>query len=495
MLALIEKANQYAQNTAIQSDGKNYSYRQLLDESADFAAVLLGNETDLKEKRVAFMVDSSFDYVKVQWAIWRAGGVAVPLCISYPLASLQYVIEDTKADILVVTPQYQSVLEDYARDKSLVFIILNSEQPFERLKLSKSLPIVTPERRAMILYTSGTTNLPKGVVTTHQNLEAQISTLVDAWAYSENDKTICILPLHHVHGIINVMSCTLWAGGKVVFLPFTTEGVFTNFLQGETNVFMAVPTIYFKLIAHWESLPTVEQQALTEAMKKFRLMVSGSAALPISVMEKWERISGHRLLERYGMTELGMAISNPLHGERRAGHIGQALSAVMVRLVDDGNNEISGDEAGEIQVKGDNVFLEYWRKPDATAATFTEDGWFKTGDVAVLDDGYYRILGRSSIDIIKSGGYKISALEIEEVLRTHPSVNDCSVVGIADEEWGELVAAVLVLKTETIDIQELNAWIREKMPAYKTPRRYHITTELPRNAMGKVTKNDLKKCF
>jgi malonyl-CoA/methylmalonyl-CoA synthetase len=357
------------------------------------------------------------------------------------------------------------------------------------------LPTIKSDRRAMILYTSGTTNLPKGVVTTHRNLEAQIKSLIGAWAYSEKDRTICILPLHHVHGIMNVISCTLWAGGCVEFLPFTTEGVFANFLKGETNVFMAVPTIYFKLIAHWESLETDKQKALSAAMKRFRLMVSGSAALPVSVMEKWENISGHRLLERYGMTEIGMGISNPYIGERRAGHIGQPLKGVKVRLVDDNGKTIKTDEAGEIQIKGATVFKEYWNKPQATQETFTKNGWFKTGDVAVVDNGYYRILGRNSIDIIKSGGYKISALEIEEILRTHPSISDCAVVGIADEEWGELVTAALVLNTETIDLTALNLWIREKMPAYKTPRKYQIALELPRNAMGKVVKNDLKQYF
>jgi malonyl-CoA/methylmalonyl-CoA synthetase len=194
-----------------------------------------------------------------------------------------------------------------------------------------------------------------------------------------------------------------------------------------------------------------------------------------------------------------MGISNPYIGERRAGHIGQPLKGVKVRLVDDTGKaiktSIGTEEAGEIQIKGATVFKEYWNKPQATQETFTEDGWFKTGDVAVVDNGYYRILGRNSVDIIKSGGYKISALEIEEILRTHPSISDCAVVGIADEEWGELVAAVLVLNTETIDLPTLNLWMREKMPAYKTPRKYHIIQELPRNAMGKVVKNDLKKYF
>lgn len=223
-------------------------------------------------------------------------------------------------------------------------------------------------------------------------------------------------------------------------------------------------------------------------------MVSGSAALPVSVMEKWHVISGHWLLERYGMTEIGMAISNPFHGERKPGHVGLALPGVQVRLMGD-EEEIQEELLpGEIQIKGPNVFQAYWNKAQATAETFTEDGWFKTGDVAHLDQGYFKILGRSSVDIIKSGGYKLSALEIEEVIRQHPEVADCGVVGLADEEWGEIVAVVLVLKS-ALDVQGLNTWLRERLPGYKVPRKYLVKEDLPRNAMGKVTKNDLKGMF
>ncbi|MCC6279819.1 MAG: acyl-CoA synthetase [Saprospiraceae bacterium] len=491
MVALVQHAAQHPQNTAILAAGRSYTYAELLDASAAFASVLLQGETDLQEKRVAFLVDPGFDYVKVLWAIWRAGGIAVPLCLSHPLPSLQYVMEDTAADIIVAGRSYQAKAEALALPKSLRLVAAEEHISADQV----TLPDITTARRAMILYTSGTTNLPKGVVTTFSNLEAQITALVQAWEYGEKDHTICILPLHHVHGILNVISCTLWAGGCVEFLAFSAEGVFDVFLKGKINVFMAVPTIYFKLIAHWETLPPQAQEDISAVMKKLRLMVSGSAALPVSVMEKWEGISGHRLLERYGMTEIGMAISNPYHGERRAGHIGQALPGVSIRLTDDFGKEIDGDQPGEIQVKGGNVFQAYWNKPEATQASFTDDGWFRTGDVAVLEAGYYRILGRNSVDIIKSGGYKISALEIEEVLRTHPLVADCSVVGIPDEEWGELVAAVLVVKSDELDINALNSWLRENLPAYKTPRLYHMLPELPRNAMGKVTKNDLKKYF
>jgi malonyl-CoA/methylmalonyl-CoA synthetase len=496
MLNIISNPYPNPEKIAIISNSKSSSYQNLQNESRNFASLLLDDLSDLQEKPVAFMVAPEFDYVKTQWAIWLAGGIAVPLCTTHPLASLQYVIEDTEAQIIVVSPDFEDILKDLALEKKIRFIVLGEKEDFKKVNL----PNIEPTRRAMILYTSGTTNLPKGVVTTHQNIEAQVNSLLSAWEYAENDHILCILPLHHVHGIINVISCTLSVGGTVEFLPnFTAEGVFNWFKKISEHqlkgVFMAVPTIYFKLIAYFETLSETQQQELQEAMKSFRLMVSGSAALPVSVMEKWENISKHRLLERYGMTEIGMAISNPYQGERRAGHIGQALPNVEVRLVDEQNLEVVVGEAGEIQIKGANVFQEYWKKPQATMYTFTKDGWFKTGDVAVLNDGYYKILGRSSIDIIKSGGYKISALEIEEILRTHPEISDCSVLGIENEEWGELVVAVLIVNNTTIDLKELNVWMRIKMPSYRVPRYYKIVEELPRNAMGKVTKNDLKPLF
>jgi malonyl-CoA/methylmalonyl-CoA synthetase len=227
-------------------------------------------------------------------------------------------------------------------------------------------------------------------------------------------------------------------------------------------------------------------------------MVCGSAALPVSVMEKWAQMSGHQLLERYGMTELGMAISNPYHGDRKAGYVGIPLPGVQIKLADENFVQVGHQMPGEILVKGDNVFKEYWQRPEATQATFTNDGWFKTGDIAVIENGYYRIMGRQSVDIIKSGGYKISALEIEEVLRTNEMIQDCAVVGIDDDEWGELIVAAIVLKQDFVSqFQDkiVSDWIVNYIASYKKPRRYLVMNDLPRNAMGKVVKNDIKKMF
>ncbi|MFZ9588139.1 MAG: acyl-CoA synthetase [Chitinophagaceae bacterium] len=473
-------------------EGENkWTFNQLDESSKEICFTILQINNQVQGKCIAYMVDPGFDYVSVQKSIWLSGAIAVPLCLSHPLPSLQYVIEDTAAKIIIISSQYESLLSDYCRQHQIHLMVLE-----QNIKSSPSpLPELSDEDPAMILYTSGTTNKPKGVVLSHGNLKAQMETLIHAWKWSNQDHTLCVLPLHHVHGIVNVVGCANRIGAICEFLPnFSAEKVFELFLKGEINVFMAVPTIYFKLIAFWETLSKERQDELYNAMSKFRLMVCGSAALPVSIMEKWKLISGHILLERYGMTEIGMGISNPYNGERRAGFVGKPLPGVSVRVVDETYNDIVNEEPGEILIKGANVFKSYWHKPDETAKAFTLDGWFKTGDMCVIENEYYKIIGRSSVDIIKSGGYKISALEIEEVLRTHELVKDCAVVALPDEEWGEkIVVAIVGIKPEEDSV--LTKWIRTQLPNYKCPKLYIWVDDLPRNAMGKVVKTEVKKLF
>jgi malonyl-CoA/methylmalonyl-CoA synthetase len=224
-------------------------------------------------------------------------------------------------------------------------------------------------------------------------------------------------------------------------------------------------------------------------------MMSGSAALPLQTLTRWQEITGHTLLERYGMTEIGMALSNPLHGPRRPGYVGAALPGVDVRLVDDSGATVAAGTPGELEVRGPGVFLEYWQRPADTQAAF-RDGWFRTGDMAVLEDGSFRLLGRTAVDIIKTGGYKVSALEIEEVLREHPAIAECAVVGVPDEEWGERVGAAIELRASaTLSLPDLQQWSRERLAPYKVPRAMRTVGALPRNAMGKVIKPEVRTLF
>ena len=478
----------FGSKIAITDSIGSFSYQNLYQEAEKIAHLLLNHfQTEhLQERRIAFLFNASFKYVATQWAIWRAGGIAVPLCPTHPRHEIEYVLQDADCSLLLTENEFLPLLKE-------IFIPTFLYQQAES-KPIYNLPQISPSQRALIIYTSGTTGKPKGVVSTHRNIETQIRTLVEAWEWSEKDRILHILPLHHIHGIINALSCALYAGAEVVFLPkFDAEKVWQYWQEQSFTIFMAVPTVYSRLIDVWEKSEKSKQEAMRQACRKMRLMISGSAALPVSVLEKWQHISGHFLLERYGMSEIGMAISNPLHGRRKAGKVGLPLLGVAVRLVDENGNILPQGEVGEIQVKGENVFLEYWRKPDATAESFTADGWFRTGDTAVQDEeGYFKILGRTSTDIIKTGGYKVSAIEIEETLRQHPSIADCAVVGIPDEEWGEKVTAFVILKEQqTLSLEELRSWAKNFLAHYKVPTQMHITTDFPRNAMGKVMKKKL----
>ena len=492
MIKLFQKANLHKDRAAIVSNGNTYSYEHLLGKSSVVAANLLNKASDLNEARIAFLVPPSFEYTAVQWGIWAAGGIAVPLCVQHPLPSMEYVIEDSGSKVIIVHKDFQDVLQPLTSDPGLSIIPLM--EVFK--KNSSPLPDIELHRRAMMLYTSGTTNKPKGVVTTHGIIQSQIATLVEAWEWQKDEYILNILPLHHVHGIINVLSCALWSGACCEFHgKFEAKEVWGAILSGKMTLFMAVPTIYYKLINYWEGKNKKDQLLMSEAASKLRLMVSGSAALPVPVLERWKSITGHILLERYGMTEIGMGLSNAYRGERRPGYVGLPLPGVEMRLVDKDNTPVDKDMPGEIQIKGPCVFKEYWQKEEATREAFTKDGWFKTGDIAMLHNGMYKILGRDSVDIIKSGGYKISALEIEDVLRGHKDIDDSAVIGLKDEEWGEVVAACLVSGQKTLDFDEISKWLRARLPAYKIPRKYILQKKLPRNVLGKVTKNELKPLF
>jgi malonyl-CoA/methylmalonyl-CoA synthetase len=494
MITLIENALNHLDRIAISDNNQSYTYRQLLDASQKIAIALLEDRKDLNEARIAFIVAPSFEYACIQWGIWRAGGIAVPLCVKHPYDAIKYVTEDAQAEAVVFSYGYRALIEPLFQDFELRKISIEAVMLSVEVEKPR-LPQISLDRRGMIIYTSGTTGKPKGVVSTHQNIEAQIKSLVTSWEWTKEDHILNILPLHHVHGIINVLSCALWSGACCEFLEkFEAKKVFDVFCRQEVNLFMAVPTIYYRLIHYWKELTAADQQKITASFKDFRLMVSGSAALPISTLEEWEKISGHTLLERYGMTEMGMAISNPYRGTRKSGHIGLALIGVMIRIADENNHTVVDGISGEIQVKGPNVFKEYWEKPSETEGSFI-DGWFKTGDIAVFEKGSYKLLGRNSVDIIKSGGYKISALEIEEVLRKHPAIEDCAIVGIPDEEWGEIIGASLIMTRDQETTTAIKEWLKDKLPDYKTPRKYLIQTDLPRNVMGKVTKKVLQKIF
>ncbi len=492
LLPLVTRAQLHPDRIAIRDASGAHSYRCLLDASARVAAGLLAGRQDLAEARVAFFVPPGFDYVAIQWGIWRAGGVAVPLALSHPRAELEYTIQDADAGIVIADPASTHLLGPLAAEAGVRYATTTALLG----AAPDALPRVAEQRRALMVYTSGTTGKPKGVVTTHANLRAQITALIEAWGWTAEDCILLVLPLHHVHGIVNVVLCALWAGAECETLPrFDAREAWARIASDRLTLFMAVPTIYRRLIGAWEAASPERRAAMTDGCRRMRVMISGSAALPVATLEEWRRISGHTLLERYGMTELGMALSNPLEGERRPGFVGAPLPGVAVRLVNEAGAPVAPGAPGEIEVRGPNVFLEYWRRPEATRTAF-RDGWFRTGDTAVLESGAYRILGRSNVDIIKTGGFKVSALEIEEELRTHPAIAECAVVAVADPDWGERICvAVELARDAALELGELQEWARKRLAPYKLPRELCCVAALPRNAMGKVVKPDVAKLF
>jgi malonyl-CoA/methylmalonyl-CoA synthetase len=491
--SLFSRADAHRDRLAVVAPEGVYTFRDLVTSSATAATRLLAGRDDLEEARVCLLVPPGWDWVAAHCGIWRAGGLSVPLGVTHPTAELAWVLDDAKPEAVVVHPDLVERVAPPAKARGIP--LLSTSALLEPGPVGQ-LPDLDQGRRAMILYTSGTTGRPKGVVTTHGNIEAQVRALVDAWNWSEDDHILLTLPLHHVHGIVNVLVCSLWSGAVCQILPtFDADEVWTRWEREDITLYMAVPTLYRRLIQAWERADVDTQAQWSRAAGYLRLMVSGSAPLPVPVLERWEEITGHRLLERYGMTEIGMGLSNPLVGERRPGYVGQALPGVEVRLVDDDGRVAGPGVPGQIQVRGPGVFLEYWGRPEATADAFAPGGWFRTGDRAVLDGGSYRILGRESVDILKTGGEKVSALEIEDVMRTHPAVADCAVVGVPDAEWGQRVCAAVVAADEFEDVEELRAFVAERLAPFKVPKEILMVDALPRNAMGKVTKSEVAALF
>ncbi len=492
-LPLIARARAHAASVAFRSPQGTTTYQDLLDRSAALATTLLAGAADLKEARVALLAPAGASYVAAQWGLWRAGAVKVPICLTATEPEWEYSLTDSAA---------AAVMADAASAKKIAPLcarlglrLIDIDAPAGP---ASKLPELTPARRAMILYTSGTTSKPKGVVTTHAHIAAQIESLIKAWEWHPSDRIPLFLPMHHIHGIINVTSCALWAGATIEpFAKFDQPAILDRVKGDAYSLFMAVPTIYVKLIQALEAAPPADRDAIIAGFQRMRLMVSGSAALPASVHEQWTALTGQKLLERYGMTEIGMAISNPLRGERRPGAVGQALPGVEIRLKAENGDVITAEDTpGEIQVRGSNVFTEYWGKPAATAESFEEGGWYRTGDMAVLETSYYRIMGRLSVDIIKSGGYKLSALEIEAALLEHPDIAEVAVLGMPDDTWGEAVSAAVVTKNSVdLALPALREWCKSRLSVYKVPQRLVLVKELPRNAMGKVTKPAVRGLF
>ncbi len=451
-----------------------YTRQELAARSASAAARLAARGVGAGD-RVVFSGAPGADYLFLYLGALRMGAVIVPANTAYTAAELGHIVTDSGARHLV--------LDDPGRapQPSLEVVV-----PGKRLDGAPTVPALhapVAGDLAMIAYTSGTTGRPKGAMLSHANLLASARAVGLAWRWSEDDGLVLALPLFHIHGLGVGVHGSLCAGGRILLLGgFSPAAVAAAAARDDATLFFGVPTMHSRLVEHAQAEP-----AAREALASLRLMVSGSAPLSHELWQRVADVTGQRIIERYGMTETIMNISNPYDGDRRPGTVGLPLPGVEVRL------DADADGPGELLVRGQNVFSGYWERPEATQEAFAPGGWLRTGDVGVRSaDGYYAIVGRSK-ELIISGGYNIYPREVEEALEAHPAIREAAVVGRPSPEWGESVAAFVVAADgATIpDAVALTTFVAERLAGYKKPREYHVIDAVPRNALGKIDRRQV----
>ncbi len=477
--------------------GPPVSYGELaaaVDRSADYL-LSLGIEPG---DRVAAQLPKCLPFIYFHLAAMRIGAVFLPLNPAYPPSELRYFLSDSGARLLIADAADQMrldpIMDELPEHQKTVYIHKPQESGVNWLEDRSSIrgrPLPRdPHQTAMMLYTSGTTSRPKGALITHGNLSANIASLHEAWGWRAEDALLHVLPIFHVHGLVVALHGALHAGATAILCPAFDAAQILDLLRSRRfSVFMAVPTMHRRLY----------QQAGDHRidLSHMRLMTSGSDRLPDDLFFGYQRTFNMTLLERYGMTETGMNLSNPLHGERRVGSVGMPLPGVSARIVDPETDAALPDGAvGEVQIKGAHVFKRYWRQPEKTAEAFSADGWLRTGDMGLREpDGYFTLKGRAK-DLIITGGLNVYPPEVELALMEHPAVAACAVIGCPDEEWGEQVTAVIIPQAgATVDEAAICAFCREQLAAYKAPRRVILADDFPRNALGKVQKAKLREAL
>ncbi|KAK1666943.1 hypothetical protein QYE76_055102 [Lolium multiflorum] len=517
---VFKHSSAHGARAAIRADQKSYGFVQLISSALDVHNILCrkkdGDDSSIKGidgtgflrgARIGIVAKPSAEFVAGIFGTWLSGGVAVPLALSYPEVELLHVMNDSDISMVLSTKEHHEIMESISTKCSTGYSLLpsvesippkiESQEPLSSELTSSvssllaeidSLKKIEGNDPALILYTSGTTGKPKGVVHTHKGILSQVQILTEAWGYQRS--VVEFMPKFSVRGV--------WQRWRESY----PSGVSKS--NNAITVFTGVPTVYTRLLQGYDTMNPDEQSACSYAAKQLRLMMCGSSALPSPLMKRWEEVTGHRLLERYGMTEFVMALSNPLHGPRKEGTVGKPLPRVEAKIImDDGTETKAG--VGELCIRSPSLFREYWKRPEVTEESFIDGGFFKTGDTVTVDeDGYFKILGRTNADIMKVGGYKLSALEIEAVLLEHDTILECAVLGLPDEAYGEVICAIIVAKEDVkeraepvsepaLTLQALTSWSKDKLAPYKIPTRLYLWDSLPRNAMGKVNKKELKK--
>jgi malonyl-CoA/methylmalonyl-CoA synthetase len=474
-------------------DGKYYSWLDLQRATAKIANLLASLKLP-KDSRIAVQVEKSPEALMLYLATLQAGYIYLPLNTAYRAAEMEYFIGNAEPAVVVCSPENFGWVSQAAfksgtkhvftlgehRNGSLLDRAIHQPDTFKTVDKQ-------PDDLAAILYTSGTTGRSKGAMLTHDNLASNAKVLHDYWHWQKGDVLLHTLPIFHVHGLFVASHGALLNGSKMIFLPKFDNAEVIKHLPRST-VFMGVPTYYVRLLADSAFDQTV--------CKNMRLFISGSAPLLLDTFNEFTRRTGHTILERYGMSETAMLVSNPYDGERIGGTVGLPLPGVSVRVVKNENTLCEAEEIGDIQVRGPNVFKGYWRMPEKTAEEFTSDGYFKTGDVGKFDkNGYVSIVGRSK-DLIISGGYNVYPKEIESFIDEIDGVVESAVIGVPHVDYGEAVTAVVVTKPNaTITESEVITTLKAKIANFKVPKRVFFLNDLPRNTMGKVQKNVLREQF
>lgn len=494
---------------AYELDGRRLTWAEL-DERARSYAHALAHAGVAKGDRVAVFAETSLEQIIALFGNYYLGAVHVPINTRYRAAEVAHILVDAQPAAVIGDRSGDEVLEQALAQANLVLppIRIGLDEGAAGFRFTELLD-ATPgdylrpndEDLALLIYTSGTTGPSKGVMLTHGAVTANMRALTGLWTWSARDRLVLALPLFHVHGLcIGVHGAALHRIPVLLerrFDPAAIVARFADHERGNATLFMGVPTMYAALVEHIHAHP---EAAATLA--RGRLFCSGSAALSPELWQEFVELTDQRILERYGMSETLITLSNPYVGVRKPGSVGQPIPGCDAAVVDDNGDELGVGEPGELIVHSNGIMLGYWNLPEQTAASFIHDRdgqpWFRTGDVAHVDErGYFHIVGRKSVDIIKSGGFKISAREIEEVLARHADLREVAVIGVPDPKWGEQIVACVVanraIEQAEALLDELVELVRANLADYKKPRGLYLCAELPRNALGKLQKQLLRE--
>ena len=473
--------------------GLKWSYGHIDREAARIANFLSGQGVQVGD-RVSVQAAKSPQALTLYLACLRAGFVYHPLNTGYKESELGYFLGNAEPSAVICDSRDRALMEKLCAENSVgALLTLDADGSGslidEAADCEADYPVVErkPDDLAALLYSSGTTGRPKGIMLTNENLLSNAQSLVEGWGFTDKDVLLHALPIFHVHGLFVALGCVFLSGAGMRWLAgFDLDQVLGELPK--STVMMGVPTYYTRLLS---------SGCLTaDLVANMRLFISGSAPLLAETFEEFEKVTGHRILERYGMTETSMNTSNPLHGERRPGTVGLPLPGVNVRVVDDNNHPLPAGEIGNIQVRGRNVFRGYWKMPEKTAEDFTHDGFFNTGDKGLIDaEGYVSIVGRSK-DMVITGGLNVYPKELELLIDDQDGVLESAVIGVPHKDFGEAVVAVVVPREGLIpDEAALIGRIRDQVSGFKVPKRIVFLDTLPRNTMGKVQKNILRDQF